>query len=150
MIRLNYVSDQTLFRVLRKLPDGSDGFFIFKAGDRLDSSTSVKNYNKFADELMNCILRHYHNAAMLISDLEMIKPIYYKEYIYIIYDVDAAVNMNLFSKNQALIDTGVYTEGKDFYYKDKLKYIRHSTPKDLKVIYEPYIEEESDIKMEAF
>lgn len=154
MIRLNYVSDQTLFRVLRKLPNGSDGFFLFEAGDRLDSSTSEKNRDKFADELMNCILRQYLKAAMLISDLEIIKLIEmrtkdYREYIYIIYDIDEAINMNLFDKNQTLIETGIYTEGKDFYYKDKLKWRRHSTLKDSKIIY-PYIEEESDTKMEAF
>lgn len=158
MIRLNYVSDMSFFKVFRKLPDGSDGFFIFKAGDRLDSSTSEKNRDKFADELMNCILRQYLKAAMLISDLEIIKLIEmrtkdYREYIYIIYDIDEAVNMNLFDKNQALIDTGIYTEGKDFYYKDKLQFIRttkYSGYEVSKIIYEPYIEEESDTKMEAF
>lgn len=155
MIRLNYVSDMSFFKVFRKLPNGSDGFFLFKAGDRLDSSVSGKNLDKFANELMDCILRQYLKAAMLISDLEIIKLIEmrtkdYREYIYIIYDIDEAVNMSLFDKNQALIETGIYTEGKDFYYKDKLKYIRYSTPKDSKIFYKPYIEEESDTKMEAF
>ena len=162
MIRLNYVSDMSFFKAFRKLPNGLDGFFIFKAGDRLDSSTSGKNRDKFANELMDCILRKYIKAAMLISDLEIIKLIEmileismagtkdYREYIYIIYDIDEAINMNLFDKNQALIETGIYTEGKDFYYKDKLKWRQYSTAKDSKVIYEPYIEEESDTKMEAF
>lgn len=114
---------------------------------------------------MNCILRQYLKAAMLISDLEIIKLIEmilensmagtkdYREYIYIIYDIDEAVNMNFFDKNQALIDTGIYTEGKDFYYKDKLQFIqttRYSGYDVSETIYEPYIEEESDTKMEAF
>ena len=165
MIRLNYVSDMSFFQAFRKLPNGLDGFFLFKAGDRLDSSTSRKNREKFDNELMNCILRQYTKAAMLISDLEIIKLIEmilenpmagtkdYREYIYIIYDIDEAVNMNLFDKNQALIETGIYTEGKDFYYKDKLQFIRttkYSGYEVSKIIYEPYIEEESDIKMEAF
>ena len=162
MIRLNYVSDMSFFKAFRKLPNGSDGFFIFKAGDRLDSSTSGKNRDKFANELMDCILRKYIKAAIIISDLEIIKLIEmilensmagtkdYREYVYVIYDIDEAVNMGLFDKNQALIETGIYTEGKDFYYKDKLKWRQYSTAKDSKVIYEPYIEEESDTKMEAF
>ena len=165
MIRLNYVSDMSFFKAFRKLPNGSDGFFIFKAGDKLDSSTSGKNRDKFANELMNCLLRQYIKAAMLISDLELIKLIEmilensmagtkdYREYVYVIYDIDEAINMNLFDKNQALIETGIYTEGKDFYYKDKLQFIRttkYSGYEASEIIYEPYIEEESDTKMEAF
>lgn len=168
MIRLNSVSDMSFFKAFRKLPNGQDGFFLFKAGDRLDSSTSGKNREKFENELMNCILTYKYNkkSAMLISDLEIIKLIEmilensmagtkdYREYIYIIYDIDEAVNMNLFDKNQALIETGIYTEGKDFYYKDKLQFIqttKYSGYEVSKIIYEPYIEEESDdTKMEAF
>ena len=159
MIRLNSVSDMSFFFFFRKLPNGQDGFFLFKAGDRLDSSTSGKNRKKFDNELMNCILASYNKkSAMLISDLEIIKLIEmiledYREYIYIIYDIDEAVNMNLFDKNQALIETGIYTEGKDFYYKDKLQFIqttKYSGYEVSKIIYEPYIEEESDTKMEAF
>ena len=164
MIRLNSVSDMSFFKAFRKLPNGQDGFFLFKAGDRLDSSTSGKNREKFDNELMNCILTR-QKSAMLISDLEIIKLIEmilensmagtkdYREYIYIIYDIDEAVNMNLFDKNQALIETGIYTEGKDFYYKDKLQFIqtiKYSISGDSKIIYKPCIEEESDTKMEAF
>jgi hypothetical protein len=154
----------SFFKAFRKLPNGQDGFFLFKAGDRLDSSTSGKNREKFEKELMNCILTYKYNkkSAMLISDLEIIKLIEMilensmprtKDYIYIIYDIDEAVNMNLFDKNQALIETGIYTEGKDFYYKDKLQFIRTTKYSGYDVsetIYEPYIEEESDTKMEAF
>jgi hypothetical protein len=154
----------SFFKAFRKLPNGLDGFFLFKAGDRLDSSTSGKNREKFEKELMNCILTYKYNkkSAMLISDLEIIKLIEMilensmprtREYIYIIYDIDEAVNMNLFDKNQALIETGIYTEGKDFYYKDKLQFIqttRYSGYDVSETIYEPYIEEESDTKMEAF
>jgi hypothetical protein len=154
----------SFFKAFRKLPNGLDGFFLFKAGDRLDSSTSGKNREKFEKELMNCILTYKYNkkSAMLISDLEIIKLIEMilensmprtKDYIYIIYDIDEAVNMNLFDKNQALIETGIYTEGKDFYYKDKLQFIRTTKYSGYDVsetIYEPYIEEESDTKMEAF
>jgi hypothetical protein len=167
MIRLNSVSDMSFFKAFRKLPNGLDGFFLFKAGDRLDSSVSGKNRDKFANELMNCILTHINNkkSAIIISDLEIIKLIEmileqsmaetkdYREYIYIIYDIDEAVNMNLFDKNQALIETGIYTEGKDFYYKDKLQFIqttKYSGYDVSETIYEPYIEEESDTKMEAF
>jgi hypothetical protein len=154
----------SFFKAFRKLPNGQDGFFLFKAGDRLDSSTSGKNREKFEKELMNCILTYKYNkkSAMLISDLEIIKLIEMilensmprtKDYIYIIYDIDEAVNMNLFDKNQALIETGIYTEGKDFYYKDKLQFIQTTKYSGFEVsetIYEPYIEEESDTKMEAF
>jgi hypothetical protein len=154
----------SFFKAFRKLPNGQDGFFLFKAGDRLDSSTSGKNREKFEKELMNCILTYKYNkkSAMLISDLEIIKLIEMilensmprtKDYIYIIYDIDEAVNMNLFDKNQALIETGIYTEGKDFYYKDKLQFIRTTKYSGYDVsetIYEPYIEEESDTKMVAF
>jgi hypothetical protein len=154
----------SFFKAFRKLPNGQDGFFLFKAGDRLDSSTSGKNREKFEKELMNCILTYKYNkkSAMLISDLEIIKLIEMilensmprtKDYIYIIYDIDEAVNMNLFDKNQALIETGIYTEGKDFYYKDKLQFIqttKYSGYDVSETIYEPYIEEESDTKMEAF
>jgi len=167
MIKLNSVSDVSFFKAFRKLPNGLDGFFLFKVGDRLDSSVSGKNRDKFANELMNCILTHINNkkSAMIISDLEIIKLIEmilensmagtkdYREYIYIIYDIDEAVNMNLFDKNQALIETGIYTEGKDFYYKDKLQFIqttKYSGYDVSETIYEPYIEEESDTKMEAF
>lgn len=167
MIRLNSVSDMSFFKAFRKLPFGLSGFFLFKVGDRLDSSVSGKNRDKFANELMNCILTHINNkkSAMLISDLEIIKLIEmilensmagtkdYREYIYVIYDIDEAINMNLFDKNQALIETGIYTEGKDFYYKDKLQFIqttRYSGYDVSETIYEPYIEEESDTKMEAF
>jgi len=167
MIKLNSVSDVSFFKAFRKLPNGLDGFFLFKVGDRLDSSVSGKNRDKFANELMNCILTHINNkkSAMIISDLEIIKLIEmilensmagtkdYREYIYIIYDIDEAVNMNLFDKNQALIKTGIYTEGKDFYYKDKLQFIqttKYSGYDVSETIYEPYIEEESDTKMEAF
>lgn len=169
MIRLNYVSDMSYFKAFRKLPNGSDGFFLFKVGDRLDSSASEKNREKFDNELINCIfatsILATNKSAMLISDLEIIKLIEmilenstagtkdYREYIYIIYDIDEAINMNLFDKNQALIETGIYTEGKDFYYKDKLQFIqttKYSGYDVSETIYEPYIEEESDTKMEAF
>lgn len=168
MIELNSISDMTSFKAFRKLPNGLDGFFLFKAGDRFNSSTSGKNCDKFASELMNCILSgagKNKKSAMLISDLEIIKLIEiilknsitetndFREYIYIIYDIDTAVEMSLFDKNQALIEIGIYTEGKDFYYKDKLMF-RRTTRKLTSgpaIYFEPYIEEESDDnKMEAF